>query len=104
MTRRLRGLCLLFVSALLLVATAGPAAADSLSSRGLNADADRPSPVIDAVVLRPLGILATVVGTMGFVFASPVCLVTRPQEIDEPFKALVARPAWWTWARPLGGA
>lgn len=103
MTRRLRGLALLLVTALLVVATAGPAAAEALSSRGLNADADRPSPVLDAVVLRPLGIVATFVGTTAFVLASPIFLVTRPQEIDEPFKALVARPAWWTWARPLGG-
>lgn len=103
MTRRLRGLCLLFASALLIVSTAAPAAADATSSRGLSADMARPSPVIDAIVLRPLGILATAVGTMGFVMASPIFLVTRPQEIDEPFKALVAHPAWWTWGRPLGG-
>ena len=99
MTSRLRALVLLFATAFLFAGS--PAAAEKVR---FNADEDRPSPVLDAVVLRPLGVFATVVGTGTFLFASPIFLITRPQDIDEPFKALVARPAWWTWGRPLGGA
>jgi hypothetical protein len=99
MTSRLRALVLLFATAFLFAGS--PAAAEKAR---FNADEDRPSPVLDAVVLRPLGVAATLIGTTVFVFTSPIFLVTRPQDIDEPFKALVARPAWWTWGRPLGGA
>lgn len=101
MARRLRNLCVLLATAALLAGTAAPPAAQATTSS--KESVSELDPTVDAFLLRPLGIVATVVGTGLFVGSSPFYLVTRPHEIDEPFKTFVARPAVWTWGRPLGG-
>lgn len=102
MARRLRALLVALATASLLVGTAAPAAAD-VATTGSKEHVTRLPPAVDAVVLRPFGMAATVFGTGVFLASSPFFLITRPHEIDEPFKALVAGPAVWTWGRPLGG-
>jgi hypothetical protein len=66
--------------------------------------AESTSPVaFDLLVLRPLGIVGTLTGTVFFLApVLPLTLVTRPNEIDEPFKSMVLRPAGYVLADPLG--
>lgn len=56
--------------------------------------------VLDAFLLRPLGLAATVLGTAMFVVTLPFSLPTR--SADDAAKVLVVKPAEYTFARPLG--
>lgn len=59
-------------------------------------------PGVDVLILRPLGLLATITGTALFVASAPFVLITRPTQIGVPFNYLVVRPARYTWVDPLG--
>ncbi|MCY4515151.1 MAG: hypothetical protein OXC69_08485 [Candidatus Tectomicrobia bacterium] len=56
--------------------------------------------LVDAFLLRPLGLAATVAGTAAFVLTLPFSLPTG--SVEKAAKALVVRPARYTFARPLG--
>ena len=56
--------------------------------------------LVDALLLRPLGLAATVLGTAAFIVTLPFSLPTRSAE--DAAKALVIEPAEYTFARPLG--
>ena len=56
--------------------------------------------LVDAFLLRPLGLAATVLGTAMFIVTLPFSLPTR--SADDAAKALVVKPAKYTFARPLG--
>ena len=56
--------------------------------------------LLDAFLLRPLGLAATVLGTAAFVVTLPFSLPTR--SADDAAKALVVKPAKYTFARPFG--
>jgi hypothetical protein len=58
--------------------------------------------VFDAGTLRPVGILMTATGAMGFCLVSPFVLITRPTDIGKVFSKLVIDPARYTWVEPLG--
>ena len=59
-----------------------------------------PAMVLDLVLVRPLGLVATVVGTVFFVAGLPFAAATR--SIPEAGHYLVKEPAWFTFQRPLG--
>ena len=56
--------------------------------------------LMDAFLLRPLGLAATVLGTAAFIVTLPISLPTR--SADDAAKVLVVKPATYTFARPLG--
>jgi hypothetical protein len=56
--------------------------------------------VADAVVVRPIGVVVTVVSSAFFVVALPFAAVAR--RVPETAEALVARPARTMFCRPLG--
>lgn len=56
--------------------------------------------ILDFVLLRPLGIAATAVGTVFFIASLPFSVPTGSMGVT--FKKLVAEPASFTFARPLG--
>ena len=56
--------------------------------------------LVDALLLRPLGLAATVLGTAAFVLTLPFSLPTR--SVGKTAEALVVKPAKFTFARPLG--
>ena len=58
---------------------------------------------MDALILRPAGVISLVLGAALFVVVSPIVLITRPQDIGTPFQTLVGRPAKYVWVDPLGG-
>lgn len=70
---------------------------------GDNSDAPAPSAVamaIDAVVVRPVSLVATVAGTGLFIVSLPFSLLGH--NTDKAGERLVAEPAKYTFARPLG--
>jgi hypothetical protein len=56
--------------------------------------------ISDTLILRPLGILATVVGAVVFVVALPFSLTG--QNTKDTADTLVVAPAKFTFARPVG--
>ncbi len=56
--------------------------------------------VVDALVVRPLGIIGTVAGTLVFVVSLPFSALGG--NTDSAFQKLVAEPAAYTFTRPLG--
>ncbi|MBL6749653.1 MAG: hypothetical protein ISP90_03990 [Nevskia sp.] len=88
------------LAASLLAASAG-AGADSANLYS-NADAG-PSPeavTADLVVVRPLGVAATVIGTGIFLVGLPFEAVTG--NFSGPARTLIGGPAKYTFQRPIG--
>ena len=56
--------------------------------------------VVDAVVMRPLGLAATVVGTLLTVVALPFTIPSG--SVETSARELILRPAEYTFKRPLG--
>ena len=60
-------------------------------------------PIADLMVLRPVGLVAMAVGTVLFVVpVAPIALITRPDGVPVAFEHLIANPARYVWADPLG--
>ena len=76
-----------------------PNAADEPDER-LEASNPAGRMLVDAFLLRPLGLAATVLGTATFIVTLPFSLPTR--SADDAAKVLVVKPAEYTFARPLG--
>lgn len=58
------------------------------------------SMLVDAVLVRPLGVVGTVIGAVGFVVSLPFSALGG--NVGEAAEALVKRPAKFTFLRPLG--
>lgn len=54
----------------------------------------------DLVVLRPAGLIGTVLGTCGFIISLPVTIPLK--KVDSIGKDLVIAPFHYTFERPLG--
>ena len=63
-------------------------------------EASAESMMADFVFLRPLGIVATAVGVVFFVASIPFSAPTG--SAGKAFDKLIADPAYFTFARPLG--
>jgi hypothetical protein len=102
MSHRIRQLTVALVACGLLASQAAPAAAQSATLN--NADREATVPVVlDAMVLRPVGLVMTVVGAALFaVPVAPVLALTRPTDMGKPFRVLVVGPARYTFVDPLG--
>ena len=61
---------------------------------------DDVSIILDLVVLRPAGLVATVAGSVIFVGSLLISLATR--SVGKAFNALVLSPAKYTFVRELG--
>ena len=88
---------LLVVALILAPAGAAMASAEEFEDRG------NVNVLFDAVVLRPLGLMMTAVGSLIVVFpVAPIVALTRPTDLRKPLEALVLRPARYTFVDPLG--
>ena len=66
-------------------------------------DDDPSGPAPDALIMRPAGLIAFVLGLGLFVPAAVMTTVVgQPQNIDKPFEALVLKPGKWTFVDPVG--
>ena len=84
----------LFLSATSLV----PAAEDSYTVRTEDVSAE--AIIADGLLMRPGGIVATVLGTAVFVVTLPFSIPTR--SVDKAAQKLIVDPARFTFVRPLG--
>lgn len=66
-----------------------------------NEEASGPSMVLDALVVRPMGIAGTILGTVFFIGSLPFTILGG--NVPEAAEALVIKPARYTFVRPLGG-
>jgi hypothetical protein len=56
--------------------------------------------VTDTVIVRPLGIAASVIGTVFFIISLPFSIPGGNTQVA--CKKLIAEPLQYTWTRPLG--
>jgi hypothetical protein len=90
------------VATALLIGSVGSAAGASYDDQGLEA-AKKDTPILlDALILRPVGLALTAVGMVVFVPAAAVVGATRPTDVGKPFQMLVANPFRYTFLDPLG--
>lgn len=101
MFSKLRGRVGALALCALLTATAAPASSASLtSSSSLD---ERSVPVMmDALFLRPIGLMVTLGGAALYAVSVPFVALTRPSQIGTPLEQLVLRPARFTFVDPLG--
>ncbi len=92
-----------FAAAALLTLSASAMAADS-SDASFNSENDTtPSSgaiTADIFLLRPLGLVGTVLGTAIFVVGLPFEAISG--DVSGPAKRLIVQPAKFTFTRPLG--
>jgi hypothetical protein len=94
-----------FAAALLTSALILTQAAPAFAVNTMHTSENEPNavPVIfDAVILRPVGLIMTAVGAVGFCLVAPFMAITRPTDLGKPFSALVVAPARYTWVDRLG--
>ncbi len=101
MSRCLQGFSAVLIAVLLLSAQAAPVAAatggEGLENRGAV------NLVFDAMLLRPLGLVAIGVGSAVWaVGVAPFVAITRPTDFGESMDYLIMRPVRYTFSDPLG--
>ena len=89
----------LLAAVLLFTWAASPALAKEKQSI-TGEDRNAVSMMFDLVLLRPLGLAATVIGTAFFIVSLPVSAIGG--NTGEAAKKLVVAPAKYTFSRPLG--
>jgi len=104
MLRRYQTLAAALALGALLFGSAAPALAyDDMRMRTKDGWHEEPAPVlVDAGLLRPMGILMTVAGVGLMVPVGLFTAMTRPTEIGKPWHELVVKPARFTWVDPIG--
>ena len=65
-------------------------------------DSDRMPVMFDILTRAAFGIPLTILGTAAMIPVGFVTAITRPSEIDKPFRILVLGPVRYTWVDPLG--
>ena len=99
MLNHIRSLVGALVIGLLLMGHAAPAAASATDDYRR----EKEVPVIlDAMFLRPLGLVLTGITLALAPIPMGVTLVTRPSDVLKPFQALVVPAARFTFVDPLG--
>jgi hypothetical protein len=93
-----------FVAALAAAAVLamGAAPAHAVQDEGLEATRKQTPVLLDALVLRPLGLVLTLGGVVAFVPTGAIVGLTRPTDLGKPFRALVAKPFRYTFMDALG--
>ena len=87
--------------ALLLAVAIGVTPVCAAAQQGDSVSGDRATDmVVDAVVMRPLGLAATVVGTVLTVVTLPFTIPSG--SVESSAHELIVRPAEYTFKRPLG--
>ncbi len=59
-------------------------------------------PVLDVMIMRPLGLAATLLGTALFIPISPFAVFSVWDDVDQVADGLILSPASFTFKRPLG--
>ena len=92
-----------FVAAALVAVVTSFAAGPVQAKNYMNsAEEEQVPPGADMLFVRPLGVFGLAAGLILWAPATVVTLLTRPHEIDEPFKAFVWKPIKFVFLDPLG--
>ena len=97
-SRMQSGVALLMAVLFLCATSLVHAAADSYTARTEDVSAEEI--IVDGLLLRPGGLVATVVGTAVFVVTLPFSIPTK--SVDKAAQKLIVDPARYTFVRPLG--
>jgi len=97
---RMRAGIALTMVLLLLCATSLVYAIESTYAAKGSVDGSTEAILVDGLVLKPAGIVATLVGSVAFVVTLPFSIPTRT--VDNAAQRLVVDPARYTFVRPLG--
>ena len=100
MFRRSRSFVAALAATAVLLGSAAPALA--YTDEGLAATRKGTPWVLDAMVLRPVGLLLTIGGAVAFVPAGAIDGQQQKTDIGKPFEQLVANPFRYTFVDPLG--
>jgi hypothetical protein len=80
----------------------------ALASNDIEAELNRNKPppdpalmIVDLIIVRPLGLVATVGGSVFFILSLPFSALGG--NADDAWESLVVSPAAFTFTRPLGG-
>jgi hypothetical protein len=87
--------------ALLAALLAAPTIASATSYEDAMTECNYPE-MFDLMFMRPLSFAALAIGTVLFVPAAPLTLLTTPADIGKVAGALVGNPARFTFGRRLG--
>ena len=90
----------LIVAVLFLCATSLVHAAEDSYMAKDRGDVSAEAIIVDGLLLKPAGVLATLVGTVAFVVTLPFSIPTR--SVDKAAQKLILDPARYTFVRPLG--
>ena len=90
-------LVIFMISVFLIAPVASTALADEYFERE---DPSGALMIFDVILVRPIGIVATVVGSVFYVISLPFSLLG--ENSDEASQALIKDPAAYTFSRPLG--
>lgn len=102
MSRCLQRVSAVLITVALLLVQVGPAAAGTTTGQDLE-NRGETNLVADALILRPLGLVATAVGAAVWaVGVAPFVAITRPTDLGESMDYLIKRPVKYTFADPLG--
>ncbi|NKF20694.1 hypothetical protein [Solimonas marina] len=85
----------------LLLCSVGCAQAQSSSQQVVDTAPSAGAMTIDLLLVRPLGLVATVLGTGLFVLQLPLSVV-QGEPPSDPARKLIVEPARFTFRRPLG--
>ncbi len=100
MSHQIRNVAAALVTAVALVSAATPALA--FQDEGL-ATTERHTPIVlDALVLRPLGLVMFATSFLVAVIPTAIVAVTRPSDIPKSLKYWIATPFRYTFVDPLG--
>lgn len=103
MLASIRGFAAALVGVALLTSSVPALAADGGFNKDTSGVPGQVPVVVDALILRPLGLLMTAGGLMLYAFpVLPLTALTRPSDIFKPIGPLVAAPAKYTFSDPLG--
>ena len=96
---RMRSGIALTMVMLLFCATSLVHAQDTYTDKG-GSDVTAEAIIVDGLLLRPAGVLATMVGSLAFVVTLPFSIPTR--SVDKAAQKLIVDPAKYTFVRPMG--
>jgi hypothetical protein len=100
--KRMTQQVLIVTMAIMMIAMTSVAQAQEYVASPAPKEATGEAMLADVFILRPIGLVATVLGSVAFVVALPFTLPTR--SVDKSAQRLVVDPAKFTFVRPLGYA
>ena len=100
--KQLRRAVAALCAVVMMMGLAGPAFGDAEFSSQLPEENATSDPVVDALFLRPLGMVSLAYGIALFVPAAIMTAITRPTDIDKPFDQLILAPIKYVWVDELG--